>query len=85
MYRNMGIERGSESIYTDSHTPIQHKLPEPERKTVKEIVELDADLDERFRKAIIERKGLHKGVIKEAFEEAVEAWIKGDGKGKKRD
>ncbi|MGA1975492.1 MAG: hypothetical protein ABSG92_07635 [Conexivisphaerales archaeon] len=42
----------------------------------KEIVELSDELDERFRKAVVERKGLHKGVLKEAFEEAIELWIK---------
>jgi hypothetical protein len=47
-----------------------------EKKMVKEIVELDPELDERFRKAIVQTKGLHKGVIKEAFEEALEDWIK---------
>lgn len=44
--------------------------------TVKEIVELDDELDAEFRKAIMESKGLKKGVIKESFEEAVKAWIK---------
>lgn len=43
--------------------------------TKKEIVEIEDELDERFRKAIVERKGLHRGVIKEAFEEAIELWI----------
>jgi regulator of replication initiation timing len=50
--------------------------------TKKEIVELDDELDERFRKTIADTKGLHKGVIKEAFEEAVRAWIE-KNKGKK--
>ncbi|MDG6983555.1 MAG: hypothetical protein JRN28_03280 [Nitrososphaerota archaeon] len=50
--------------------------------TKKEIVELDDELDERFRKTIANAKGLHKGVIKEAFEEAVEAWIKKNQKGR---
>jgi hypothetical protein len=43
--------------------------------TKKEIVEFEDELDERFRKTIVQRKGLHQGVIKEAFEEAVEMWI----------
>ena len=44
--------------------------------TKKEIVELDDELDEEFRKVIAQTKGLHKGVIKESFEEALVAWIK---------
>ncbi len=52
--------------------------------TKKEIVEFDDDLDDRFRKAIVQRKGLHQGVIKEAFEEAVEMWIKSEEKAKKK-
>jgi hypothetical protein len=43
--------------------------------TKKEIVELEDELDARFRNAIVQAKGLHKGVIKEAFEEAIEDWI----------
>jgi len=50
--------------------------------TKKEIVELDDELDERFRKAIADTKGLHKGVIKEAFEEAIKAWIAKNQKGR---
>lgn len=51
----------------------------------KEIVELDDELDEEFRQTIVSVKGLHKGVIKEAFEEAVKAWIEKNQKGKKHD
>ncbi len=40
-----------------------------------EVVELDDELDARFRQAIMKSKGLRKGVIKEAFEEAIEDWI----------
>lgn len=40
-----------------------------------EVVELDDKLDAKFRKVIVQRKGLRKGVIKEAFEEAIELWI----------
>ena len=47
----------------------------------KEIVELDDELDEQFRKTIVANKGLHKGVIKEAFEEAIRMWIKKNQKG----
>lgn len=43
--------------------------------TKKEIVELEDELDDRFRKAIVQAKGLRKGVIKESFEEAIEDWI----------
>ena len=51
-------------------------MPEQEqRQTVKEVVELDKDLDQRFRKKIAESKGLHRGVLKESFEEAIELWI----------
>lgn len=50
----------------------------------KMIVELDDELDEDFRKAIVEKKGLHKGVIKESLEEAIEAWIKSSSKEDKR-
>jgi hypothetical protein len=32
-------------------------------------------LEERFRKTVAGVKGLHKGVIKESLEEAIEAWI----------
>lgn len=39
------------------------------------IVELDEKTDEEFRRVIVERKGLHKGVIKEATEEAIRDWI----------
>lgn len=52
--------------------------------TKKEIVELEDELDERFRKAIVESKGLHKGVIKESFEEAIEDWIAKVENGEKR-
>jgi len=44
---------------------------------------LEDELDERFRKAIVDRKGLHKGVIKESFEEAIEDWIAKSIKAKK--
>lgn len=33
------------------------------------------DLDEKFREAVFEKKGMHKGNIKEAIEEAIELWI----------
>ena len=45
--------------------------------------ELDSKLDERFRKVIADTKGLHRGVIQEAIEEAIENWIVDMAKGKK--
>ncbi|MDV3243707.1 MAG: hypothetical protein LYZ66_00870 [Nitrososphaerales archaeon] len=50
--------------------------------TVKEIVELEDELDSLFRRTIADTKGLHKGVIKEAFEEAIKAWIEKNRKKK---
>lgn len=38
-------------------------------------VVIDDKLEERFRKTIADTKGLHKGNISEALEEAIEAWI----------
>jgi hypothetical protein len=46
-----------------------------------EVVELDDDLDDRFRKAIMQSKGLRKGVIKEAFEEAIHVWLDPEARG----
>ena len=37
---------------------------------------LDDELEERFRKAIFERKGMKKGNISHALEEAIDQWIK---------
>jgi hypothetical protein len=34
------------------------------------------DLDEKFREAVFQRKGMHKGNITEAVEEAIDQWIK---------
>jgi hypothetical protein len=39
------------------------------------IFDLDDKLEEKFRKTIADVKGLHKGVIRESLEEAIEAWI----------
>jgi hypothetical protein len=36
---------------------------------------LDDNLEERFRKSVFEKKGMKKGNISEALEEAIEAWI----------
>lgn len=38
-------------------------------------VVIDDKLEERFRKAIADTKGLRKGNISAALEEAIEAWI----------
>ena len=38
-------------------------------------VVIDDKLEERFRKTIADTKGLRKGNISEALEEAIEAWI----------
>ncbi len=44
-------------------------------KMTKIIVDIDADLNKRFRDAILKDKGWNKGVIKEALREAIELWI----------
>ena len=36
---------------------------------------LDADLEEKFRNAVFKSKGMKKGNISEAVEEAIELWI----------
>jgi len=33
------------------------------------------DLDEKFRETVFKKKGMHKGNITEAIEEAIECWI----------
>jgi hypothetical protein len=42
--------------------------------------ELKDELDEKFRKVVADRKGLHKGVIGEALEEAIRMWIEQEAK-----
>lgn len=37
---------------------------------------IDDELDERFRRAVFETKGMHKGNLTEALEEAMNCWIK---------
>lgn len=37
---------------------------------------INDELDERFRKAVFETKGMHKGNLTEAVEEALNCWIK---------
>lgn len=36
---------------------------------------IEDDLDEKFREAVFKSKGMHKGNITEAIEEALEIWI----------
>jgi len=38
-------------------------------------VVLDDELESKFRKAVFERKGMKKGNISEALEEAIKDWI----------
>jgi predicted transcriptional regulator len=45
--------------------------------------ELNDKLDEKFRKTIADSKGLHRGVIQEAIEEAIESWIMEQAKKKR--
>lgn len=42
---------------------------------VKITFELDDKLDKEFRKKIADTKGLHRGVLQETIEEAIEAWL----------
>jgi hypothetical protein len=41
------------------------------------------DLDVRFRKAVFEAKGMYRGNLTEAIEEAMERWIKQQSERKK--
>lgn len=36
---------------------------------------INDELDERFRRAVFETKGMHKGNLTEAIEEAMNCWI----------
>lgn len=38
-------------------------------------LKIDDDLDTKFREAVYKRKGMKKGNITEALEEAIEQWI----------
>jgi hypothetical protein len=42
----------------------------------KMIFDLDDEKEKEFRDIVVKVKGLHKGVIKESLEEAIDAWIK---------
>jgi len=44
---------------------------------------VDADLEEKFREAVFKAKGMKKGNISDALEEAIAAWIEAQKKGKK--
>lgn len=44
--------------------------------TKKWTIQIDDELDEKFRKAVFETKGMHKGNLTEAMEEAMELWMK---------
>jgi hypothetical protein len=50
---------------------------------VKTTIEVEQELDAKFRKVVIERKGFHKGVLGEAVEEAISLWVQTDEKPKK--
>ena len=52
-------------------------------KTKMNIV-LESKIEEKFRKAVFEAKGMKKGNISEAMEEAIEDWIKKQTKPKER-
>jgi predicted transcriptional regulator len=44
--------------------------------------ELDDKIDEKFRKVVADTKGLHRGVMQEALEEAIQLWIAEQAKAK---
>jgi hypothetical protein len=46
-------------------------------------VVIDDKLEDRFRKAIADTKGLRKGNISEALEEAIDLWIRAQVHGEK--
>jgi hypothetical protein len=56
-------------------------MPNEKRKTT---IEISADLDERFRKAVVEKMGFHKGVLGQALEEAIKKWLEAEEKAKKK-
>ncbi len=41
----------------------------------KMIFEMDNDLEQKIRKTVADIKGLHKRVIKESLEEAIQEWM----------
>ena len=38
------------------------------------------DLDEKFREAVFKTKGMHRGNITEAIEEAIELWVRDEAR-----
>jgi hypothetical protein len=46
------------------------------KEKVKEIFDLDKEIDDEFRKTVYQTKGFKKGALKDSFTEAVQAWIK---------
>jgi hypothetical protein len=48
------------------------------------VVVVNDDLDKRFRDAVYKVKGMKRGNIKEAFEEAMELWIQSAGSSAKK-
>ena len=46
---------------------------------------IEDKLDERFREAVFKSKGMHKGNITEAIEEAINGWIKEQTKKKTKE
>jgi hypothetical protein len=45
---------------------------------------INDDLDEKFRNAVFQTKGMHKGNLTEAIEEAMEGWIEKQEKREKK-
>jgi hypothetical protein len=43
---------------------------------------IDDKLDEKFREAVFKTKGMHRGNITEAVEEALECWVRDQSKEK---
>lgn len=51
---------------------------------VKTTIELPDEVDKRFRQAVAIKKGLRKGALSEALQEAIESWLKNQEEGAKR-
>jgi len=47
-------------------------------------LKINDHLEQRFRRAVFEKKGMKKGNITEALEEAIEAWIKSEKETKEK-
>jgi hypothetical protein len=50
-------------------------MEKPQTDKVKTTIEWKRELDDKFRQAVVSRKGFHKGVLGEAVSEAVEWWV----------